>query len=31
LAWVDLAASRDRQLSEVNHMWGDRRPELYLS
>ncbi|WP_309241590.1 nitrilase-related carbon-nitrogen hydrolase [Mycobacterium sp. AZCC_0083] len=31
LAWVDLAASRDRQLSEVNHMWGDRRPELYPS
>jgi len=28
---VDLAASRDRQLSEVNHMWADRRPELYLS
>lgn len=30
LAWVDLAASRDRQLSEVNHMWGDRCPELYV-
>jgi hypothetical protein len=31
LAWVDLGASRDRQLSEVNHMWADRRPELYPS
>ncbi|CAN5399186.1 nitrilase family protein [soil metagenome] len=30
LAWVDLVAARDRQLSEVNHMWGDRRPEFYL-
>jgi predicted amidohydrolase len=30
-AWVDLAASRDRQISEVNHMWEDRRPELYPS
>lgn len=29
LAWVDLAAARDRQLSAVNHVWGDRRPELY--
>jgi 5-aminopentanamidase len=28
-AWVDLVTARDRQISAVNHMWGDRRPELY--
>lgn len=29
LADVDLAAADDKQVSEVNHLLGDRRPDLY--
>jgi predicted amidohydrolase len=31
VADVDLAAARDKQLTELAHAFGDRRPEMYGS
>lgn len=31
IAALDLTTARDRQISGVNHVFGDRRPELYAA